>query len=179
MPANELWKGEYRDIAVTVNRPGATLLYRRGYHATTVVPRWDDRATMTELRMAEGRAASRLPRELPVSITAALTKNPKGEKIVEVAVDVEPSAVEFELVDGRHTARLDVTLWAIDGRGEVVGSLAEVIQLRLTDTSFAQLPSKHIAYTGRVAFSGTPRSVRAVVYNYDSDRLGAAVQPIK
>jgi VWFA-related protein len=179
VPTNTEWKGEYRDIGVTVTRPGVTLLFRHGYHATTVVPRWDDRATMTELRMAEARAASRLPRQLPLSIVAKLTKSPSGEKVVEVALDVEPSAVEFAIVDGRHAARLDVALWVMDGKGAVVGSLAEIIQLRLTDASFAALVSKHIAYTGSVRFTGTPRSVRAVVYDYDADRVGAAVQQIR
>ena len=179
VPTNTQWKGEYRDIAVTVNRPGVTLLFRHGYHATTVVPRWDDRATMTELRMAEGRAASRLPRELPMSITATMKKDAKGDKVVEVAVDVEPSAVEFADVDGRHVARLDLALWVMDGRDEIVGSLAEIIQLRLTDASFAQLAKNHISYTGRLTFTGTPRSVRAVAYNYDADRLGAAAQQIR
>lgn len=174
VPTNTLWKGEYRQIGVTVDRPGAAVLFRHGYHATTALPTWDDRATMTELRMAEARAAARLPRELNLTLETHLGKSAPGQPRVDVDVAIEPSAIQFTTEGGRHVATLDIALWLTDAKGMTVGSLAETIHLRLGDASFGKLVRQNIDYTAHVAVTGAARDVKAVVYDYDADRVGAA-----
>jgi VWFA-related protein len=174
VPSNDQWHGEYRHIEVRVNRPGTTVIYRRGYDAIAGPPPWNDRETMTDVRMTEARTAARPPQGIVLRLSARRA----GDGRIDIELDIEPSQVAFAIADGRHAAHLDVGLWITDRQGGTVGTARDRIDLRLTDESYAKLVKQHIVFTRSLVVTGTPFEARAGVYDYDSDRVGAIVKRI-
>jgi len=175
IPSNENWHGEYRRVEVRVSRPGVTVMYRRGYDAVATPPPWNDRETMTDVRMAEARNAARPPR----GITLQLKPTRGTDGAVHVELQVEPSGVAFTTVEGRHVASLDVAIWIADRQGNMVGAITDRIDLKLTDATYATLVKQNIVFTRNIAVTGTPFEARAAVYDYDNDRVGSASRRIQ
>jgi hypothetical protein len=175
IPSNETWHGEFRHIDVHVNRPGLTLLYRRGYDAVTTTPPWNDRETMTEVRMAEARTALRPLRDINLQVTTKRT----SDNEVEVEIVIEPSQVAFTTIEQRHVANLDVSIWITDRLGNTVGTITDRIDLQLTDESYAKLVKQNIVFTRQLTVDGRPFEVRAGVYDYDNDRAGAVSKRVQ
>ena len=93
--------------------------FRHGYHATTVVPRWDDPAGHDD-RAADGGRTRRVAVAAPATVCRSLakvTKSPTGRKWWRSRWTSNRQRWNFAIVDGRHTARLDVALWIMDGKG--------------------------------------------------------------
>jgi VWFA-related protein len=175
IPSNENWHGEYRHVDVHVNRPGVTVIYRHGYDAVTTPPPWNDRETMTDVRMSEARSAVRPLRGITLQLKT--TRGTDGKVAVEL--QIEPSQVAFTTVEHRHLASLDVAIWVTDRQGDTVGTMTDRIELQLTDESYAKLVKQNMLFTRSVVVSGTPFEIRAGVYDYDNDRVGAVSKRIQ
>jgi VWFA-related protein len=176
VPSNQAWHGEYRKLEVRVSRPGATVIYRRGYHAVETPPPWNVREAMTDARMGEARASVRPLHGMILQLKAKL---PPTARAVDVELQIEPSTVAFAVRDGRHVASLDVMLWVTDQKAEDVGTITDRIDLSLTDAAFGALVRQNIVYTRTVPVTGKAFDVRAGVYDYDNDRLGAVTTPVR
>lgn len=176
VPTNENWHGEYRHVDVRVDRPGVAVIYRRGYDAVATPPPWNDRATMTDVRLADARNAVRAQQGIVLQLKRA-TRTNDGKVAVEL--HIEPSQVAFTAARRRHLASLDVSIWITDRQGANVGTITDRIDLQLTDESYAKLVKQNIVFTRTVPVTGTPSDVRAGVYDYDNDRVGAVSKRIQ
>jgi hypothetical protein len=96
-----------------------------------------------------------------------------GTDALDVEVQVEPSQVAFAIEKGQHVASLEVAIWVTNIAGETIGSITDHIDLRLSDQSYASLARSNVAYSRRMTLTGTPAELRAAVYDYDNDRVGA------
>jgi hypothetical protein len=72
-----------------------------------------------------------------------------------------------------------VSIWITDRQGETVGTIADRIDLHLTDDSYAKLLKQNIVFTRSMTVPGAPFQVRVAVYDCDNDRVGAVSKRIQ
>jgi len=180
-PTNANWNGKYRRIEVKVNRTGATVLFRHGYYGRDALVPLDRRAFLTFNRLAAAGYADRELRDIPVAATTAFDdgKNARTAKELLVAIKVDLSRVPFRTENGRHVASLDVAVFCADEKEALIGELRRTIDLRLSDGSYERVLKDGVSLSGRVPLKGRVRYLKAIVYDYASDRLGSAIVKIR
>ena len=171
-PTNAATDGRFRRIVVTVNRPGATVVYRRGYYASDRLVPLDRRAFLTFARVAAAGQYGREIDDISVTVGKPVPKETGSGRTLDIPVRVRSSRIGFTIVGGRHVAQLDVAIYCGDGRQRVVGELWQKLDLKLSDESFRRFQSEGATYTARVPVTATPAFVKVVVYDYQTDLLG-------
>jgi len=176
-PANGAWDGNYRTIAVKVNRADVTVLYRHGYYAHQQLVPSDRRAVVIYDRMEAAGASRSEIRDIPVTVFVSNHKRDDGEMPVELTID--PSRVTFVQSGDGYTASLDVAVFVGDAGQKLIGEVWERIDLNLDATAHARVLRDGIVHTSIIRVAGHPRNVKAVVYDYEADRLGTAVHRLQ
>jgi VWFA-related protein len=178
-PSDSTMNGAFRRIEVKVNRPGVTVLYRRGYFAAPQLVPLDRREFMAFRRLA---AAGRYTEPIEdISLTLeqpSIVSNPGGGELT-ISGSVDLSRVKFENVDGRHHATLEVGVYVGDARERVLGETLKQVELKLTDESYRTVTTSGVPFSARLAFTGQPVYVKAIVYDYASDLLGSSIVKLK
>lgn len=87
--------------------------------------------------------------------------------------------MKFEQVEDRHSATLDVGVYAGDARERVLGEMLKKVDLRLTDESYRTTIANGIPFSVRIAYTGEPTYVKVIVYDYASDLLGSSLIKLK
>jgi VWFA-related protein len=177
-PANPALDRRYRKVEVKVNRPGVTVIHRRGYYATPTIVSLDRRAFITQTRMARAGNYDRPIEDIAVSITAPKGIAP-GERELVVPLHIKSSRIKFAVKDGRHVAALDVALYCGDGKETIVGRSMQRIDLNMTDETHRRFLAEGLGITTRVPLTGSPAFVKAIVYDYAADVLGTATLKLK
>jgi VWFA-related protein len=174
-PANTDWNGKYRRIDIRVNRRGLTVLHRRGYFARQELVPFDRRQFLTFSRVMAAAAHWDVVDDIPVAVTTAVVDGGRAAR-VEVAID--PSSVSFREQDGRYHATLDLAVFASRRGPDQPDEAWAKLELALDARQYAELKSQKIRHTMRVPLSAGAERVKAVVYQYDADRVGSAVGKI-
>lgn len=180
-PSNGNWDGRFRSVTVQVNRPDARVLFRHGYTAQREVGTFDRRRVVTDSRIDAAGSQVVDIRDLDVTITPSLTRNASGAG-GEVTVPISVDALRLSWgrdKDGRHTAVLDVAVYCADGNQKIVGQTRRTLNLALTEETYARTMKERISRTVRLVVTGTPRFVKAVVYDYGADRVGSVMVKLK
>jgi hypothetical protein len=173
-PAVTTWDGKYRKIEVKVNRPGLTVMSRRGYFATDQLVPFDRRQFLTYSRISSAAASGHALRDIKMTIKA---RQEPGEVVVDVLID--PSRLPMEAVDGVRAGELQLAVF-VGGRDEdVVGETWQKVSLALGDASYRRAVDGGIAVTVRVPVKAAPRYVKAVVYDHAADLVGSAAAKLR
>ncbi len=176
VPARPALDGTFRRIRVALrNRPGATVLARMGYYARETVPDAGGREFLTYTRIISAGGFTENLQELAVQVSARVAPDGAGVD-VEVTVGLDP--VELATEGGRRTGRLDVSVFVGDERQDLVGESWQKVELRLTEETFRVMLREGFTHTVRIPVSGSARYVKAVVYDFASDRVGSRVLEI-
>jgi hypothetical protein len=172
-PNNTNWNGAFRNIKVEVNRPGATVHYRRGYFASADLVPVDRREFLTFTRMsAAGRYAGEL-KDIVVTLDTPVVVDDGA--VLEVRGRLDASRVKFASENGQQVASLDIGIFAGDEKEQVIGETMKRIELKLTPEQHATLMKDGAPLNSRITISGVPRFVKVVVYDYNADLVGTAV----
>jgi VWFA-related protein len=175
-PADANLNGALRRIEVKVNRPGATVLYRRGYYASPQLVPLDRREFLTFSRMA---AAGRYRDQLQdISITMkppSLSTDDPRTLLIEGSIDL--SRVKFTQAGGRHVAALDIGIYCGDAKERVIGETMKKVEMKLTDEGHRSALQNSVQFSASLAVQGNgePAYVKVIVYDYASDLLGSAI----
>jgi len=175
-PKNTKWDGSYRKVAVRVNRPGATVLYRHGYEASDQLVPFDRRAFLTFNRIISAAWHPTDLRDIRLKAGASLKHSDDGlshEVAVDVKIDARP--VSFAIENGLHVALLDIAVFALDSRGRVIEDRWQKIDLNLKDDVYEQCRRDGIPYSIRFPVKAGVLEVKVVVYDYGADVLGSSV----
>ena len=171
-PNDTNWNGAFRNITVEVNRPGATVHYRRGYFASAHLVPVDRREFLTFTRMsAAGRYAGDL-KDINVTLDAPVIADDGA--VLEVRGRLDASRVKFASEEGLQVASLDIGIFAGDEKQQVIGETMRRIELKLTPEQHATLMRDGAPLNSRIAISGVPRFVKLVVYDYAADLVGTS-----
>ena len=133
---------------------------------------------MADIRMTEARISNRSS-GITIQLKARRVSDGNAGTALDIELAIEPSQVAFAVQGGRHVATLEVSIWAMSREDEVVGSMTDRIELRLSDDSYAKLVKSSILYSHQVLTGGDATKVRAGVYDYDNDRMGAETVAVR
>jgi VWFA-related protein len=178
-PEDTTSDGRFRSIRVAVNRPGVTTLYRQGYLSQEELVPYDRRAFMSHSRIMAAATDYRFIRDIRVTLSEPRISGGADDRSLEVDVQIDPRPLAFADVEGAKVAALHVAVF-VGNRGEdLLGEQWDVLDLRLDPDSYARLQRENLAHTVRVSFTGAPRHVKVVVYDYRGDRIGTAEREIR
>ena len=170
-PKNGNWDGKFRRIKVTVRRPGATVLYRRGYFARQELVPYDRQQFLTYNRVMAAGAWGAPLKDIPVTATG---KRDSGGGAVDVEITIAASGVTFREEGGYRVATLDVAVFAGGEKNALSGETWQKLDLKLDAAAYDRVTTAGIAHTARVDATMPVRDVKVVVYQYDVDRVGSA-----
>jgi VWFA-related protein len=178
-PANPDWDGSFRRIRVEVNRPGVTVHNRGGYFANEELVPYDRRAFMSHTRIMAAATDFRAFRQIGVTMSEPRITGSGDDRTLEVDLQIDARDLEFFDIGGEQVAALQVAAFVGSRGQDLLGEQSDVVDLRLGAEPYARLQREGFTHTIRVAFTGTPRHLKTVVYDYHGDRLGTAEQRIR
>ena len=184
-PTREVPLDQYREIEVSIRRPGARISYRRGYQAQPPNDSPDvSREALIAARMADGAWQLLNPavRTVPKSalgfvwetrLTAILSTTTERRSLqVTVAFDPLLTAKSFEKIGDRYLFEFELVLLADDVQRNVIAETKRHIKVDLSEAEFAQAKrGRWPTFDITLELKGDPAYVRGVLYHFDTDRL--------
>jgi VWFA-related protein len=171
-PSNARWDGSYRKITVKVNRPDATVLYRRGYYGRPEIAPFDRRTFITTERILSAlnyASGGREIKDIKLKLNASYSK---GDLAIELNIDA--SRLAFTTVNGVHMGLVDIAVFAGDANGNVLGNSLQKAELKLAEEQFQAIKKNGVPYRLHMQLPTNVRSVKVIVYDYASDLVGTA-----
>lgn len=179
-PSNGNWDGRVRTIKVTVNRPGATVLFRHSYSASPEIETFDRRRVIANSRIEAAGQQSNEIHDIDVRVIPSFTISATGRGgEVVVPVSMDPARLAWGTAeDGRHTAHLQVAVYC-GNSSKILAQTRRQWNLALTDATFERVSKERFSREIRVPVTAKPQYVKVVVYDYDADRVGSALVKVK
>ena len=176
-PTNTNWNGRYRNIRVQVTRPGVTVLYRRGYYGSQELAPLNQIEMLTNSRISGAATYDRAVPDIGVKLTAT----PEGEPPTAVALNLTIAADRLSLVEegGLRQGRLKIAVFIGDKDERVIGESWQDMSLSLREDRYAEFMKNGIPHQVRIAVSGVPAYVKAVVYDFNADLVGSIIVRIR
>ena len=177
-PSQARFDGQYRKIEVRTRRPNVTLLYRRGYYATTDVRAYNRREAITQERLMAAAGFRREIGDIKLKLDAKQAKNADGVNEVSVRLSIDMARLFLSLADGNRTGAVDILAVCYNDKEQPVGQFYQRAGIDLTQEMFDKVSKSGLPYS--VKFEATPatRRVRVVVYDFRADLVGSADQRI-
>jgi VWFA-related protein len=119
-------EGSCHSLRVSANRNGVDVWSRRGY---CTAKRPDLLAGSSTAKALESRAAGKSTGNMPASIRAPYFYSPGGPAKVNVAMEIDASAIGFEKVKGKQHAEISVAGIAYRTDGDVAGRFSDSVKL--------------------------------------------------
>lgn len=177
-PTNTNFDGRYRRIAIKVNRPNATVLYRHGYFGRDQMTAFDGRQAMTYERIA---AATNIPggvRDIKVSFNATEIRD-RGGQALGLEIKIDPSRLNWTTSSADKLSEIDIAVFCGDDNQDVVGEFWQRANLRLPADVFERAKTSGISYNVRVPLKAQATFVQVVVYDYAADLVGSASKRLR
>ena len=165
---------EYRKIQVKVNRPNVTVLFRDGYYARAEPSALDRRRMLAYVRIVDALNATSAIPDIEFQATASLVTAGKTREM-QVDVLLQPSHVPMEKHSGGSHAELNLGVFCLDARQNVVGQLWQTLDFSVRDDGVPLERKNAYPYRAKLPVKGTPKSVRVVIYQYDADMVGSQI----
>jgi VWFA-related protein len=178
VPRNPDLDGKYRNIKVTVNRKDVTVVYRRGYTATADPGHIDSADVYARTRMRDAAAGTTDLTDIRVAIKASTAARVETARDVQAELTIDVSQLPLTESDGKWEGFLDLIILCGNKKQEVVGKDIQRMKLSMTPVMYERARVGGVPYSTKIAVSELATVVKAVVYHYDSDRLGTATATI-
>jgi VWFA-related protein len=189
-PQRPVAPDQFRHVSVSVQRPGVQLKYRHGYLAKlgSESPA-DFRRELSDVRLAEAAQYLIEPPPQPSFMSIALRwkmrltvpqrSSPQVSGALRATVAFDPTWVTF-IRDGEHyVTDLDLLLLAYDEKRAVIGEHRQHLKIRLTPTELARTEREWLTFDAAVDVSARPTYLRAVLYDFETDRTSTAQVRVK
>jgi len=177
-PTNTTFDGGYRRIAIKVNRPNATVLYRHGYYGRDQMTAFDGRTAMTYERIA---AATNIPggvHDIKLSFNTTEIRD-RGGQALAVDIKIDPSRLTWTTSSADKLGEIDIAVFCGDAAQDVVGEFWQRANLRLPAEVFERAKTAGINYTVRIPLKAQATYVQVVVYDYAADLVGSASKRLR
>jgi VWFA-related protein len=176
-PTNGDWNAQYRSVRVEVNRPDVTVLFRHGYYARRESEVFDRRRIVSNSRIESAGYQLTDIRDIDLKFVPSFKKSETGrggEVLVPLSIDVTRLAWGRD-PQGRHAAHMELAIYCGDGNGKIIGETRRLLNLALTDETFARVMKERLSRELRVTAASRPQFVKVIAYDYDADRVGSAL----
>jgi VWFA-related protein len=164
------WDGNYRTIAVKVNRPDVKVLFRHGYYRATELGGFNRRGFVTNDRMAQAGSFRREVNDIKVKASAS--QRGGANLVVEGKIDV--SKVKLATAAGSRVGLLNVAVFGFDNGGNSMGVQVQELPLNFSEAEYARFLKDGLPYAVSFPAIRGAQHIRFVVYDFGSDLIGRA-----
>jgi hypothetical protein len=178
-PSNTAFDGRFRRITVTVKKPGATVLYRHGYIADPPKTPLDRRQSVTYSRIASAVNYPQPLNDVPFRFNTSTAKGANRVPDFVAELTLDPSGVTFSEANGVRAAQLDVAVLCQDESGDPTGDLWQRVNVRLSAAEWESAQRAGLTLTLKVPVKALVKTVKVIVYDFASDRLGSATKIVR
>jgi len=166
--SNAAWDGGYRKLAVRVNRPDVTVLFRHGYHRDNAPLGFSRRGFVTSDRLA---AAGNFRREVnDIKVKVGVSHRPGGAMAAEGKIDL--AKVKVDVVGGERVGMLDVAVFCLDTVANPMGTHVQTLPIKMTEEQYKLALKDGLPFTIQFPLVSGTQSVRFIVYDFASDLIG-------
>jgi VWFA-related protein len=179
-PTNERRNGRFRKLEVRMKRPGLQVRSRTGYYEPRGrAPREQARATAALTPAIADALGSPIPiAGVPVKVFAAPFKGVSPNAAVAVAIELDPSQLDFVEKNGTFTERIEITYTAVDINGKLFPGDRHTVDLAMKPDTFERVKARGLRvlsqinlppsrYQLRVAAGNAAGKVGSVLYDLE------------
>jgi VWFA-related protein len=167
---NSSWDSRYRTIAVRVNRPDVTVLYRHGYNRDAEIGGFSRRAFIAADRISQAGNFRRSVSDIKIKATGS---QGDGESII-VKGQINLAKVTLATVNGSREGVLDVAVFGFDRGNNPMGALVQQLDVKMSEADYARYQKDGYPFTIQFAAIRGTQNVRFIVYDFGSDMIGRA-----
>lgn len=167
--------GRYRSVRVVVNRPDVDVKFRHGFYLEAEADPVQLKSAIIRTRVDAALAYDGKAADLAVTVAAEPVAFDGGKDLLRVTVNVDVSALAFTEDERGTRGEIELQVHCGDRRESVVGSHRERIELRPSAETLAEWRKSGYRHTVLVRTKGATAHVKAVVYDYEADRIGSGV----
>jgi VWFA-related protein len=166
--------GRFRRIEVTINRPGVTVLARRGYYARDTAREFDRTRLMTEMRIDTAAALPQTIPDIKITLTTAPGQAADGGRAVIASGTIDTARLGWmQSADGRRRITLELAILCIQEDGLLVGEHRQPLVLTMSHEAYEKALKSGLNYSVPVPVTSTPRQVKVIVYDPANDLVGS------
>ncbi len=170
-PSEQKLDGRYRNIRVKVKRSDIVVRHRRGYLDSSETPAagdTDDAVVQDALwSPLDATGVALDARAAPASVQGSFS----------ISVRVYPGSLTLEPREGRHQGKVEVYLMQTDEQGNSYGESQQTISMDLLPATHERLLREGYTYTTAVERQAKATTLRLVVRDVPSGKLGRVVIP--
>ncbi len=171
-PPNPAFDGKFRTIAVKVNRPGATVAYRRGYFSRPPARPFDREAMTIYSRITAAANDQTGISDIPLKVSAAVIRGATNPR-AEVKLTIDSTRLHFVRREDRNVATVELAGFLLTDKGRLVGQLWKAFELNYSDERLVEIKRDGVEMTFDVSVTAPPGHVKMVVYDTRADLLGS------
>jgi hypothetical protein len=98
-----------------------------------------------------------------------------GQPQIRVDIQVDLRNVKFDPVNGLYACKLDVVVFYADSKGKILGSEQRILKGRLDQATYWKALKSGVAFSINIPLKTNEQSLKIVVYDEASDKLGSKV----
>jgi VWFA-related protein len=163
----------YRNVTVTVNRPGVEVLYRHGYYATAASVALNSKDMADYSRMSRAAMSDADVLDLPLAFT---TRAEGAAVTVDLNIRIDKLA-PVETPQGKQYS-LELAVFCANGK-KIVGQLSKRLEVTLNPSLYQKMLANGLTASVSVPISGPATVVKVIVLDTATDSLGSVMKPIK
>jgi VWFA-related protein len=171
-PPNPEFDGKFRTITVRVNRPGATVAYRRGYFSRPPARPFDREAMTIYSRITAAANEQTGIADIPLKVSAAVIRGATNLR-TEVKLTIDSTRLHFVRREDKNVATIELAGFLLTDKGRLVGQLWKAFELTYTDERLVEVKRDGVEMTFDVSVAAPPEHVKMVVYDTGADLLGS------
>jgi hypothetical protein len=172
-PKNTNFNAAYRRIEVRVNRPGLKVSSRRGYYGRESLVPFDREEFITYSRIAAAGAYREEVKDLRFKATAREDNSSPEKPEIQIDLLIDPNSVPFQTAGEVHQGKLSITIFYGDSRGHYLGDSWEILEMNLKEDTYQKVMREGIPFSFRIPMRAPDESMKVVLYNYRTDKVGS------
>ena len=170
-PTHNKWTGQFREIKLKVNRPGVTVLYRKGYLALP-----DVTTDEQQRKLALGQAAASPVTASGLGIKVHPIRKDAGTINMNIEMDIHE--INFDMKDGKNDGLVDLLFVMRDAKGTSLDQVHQPAALSLSPEDYKRLEGPGIGFTLPIPIPAGTTRVRIVVRDNSSGQVGSLDVPV-
>jgi VWFA-related protein len=171
-PAHDEWNGKFREIKVSVTRPGVRLRHRRGYFAQP-----DEPADEWYRRGVLGAAMWNPVDATGVGLTVRTI--PSADDTLDLELQLRAHDVSLPPVKDGWQGRLDIWLVQLGPGDQLLDTVSHIADVRLTQSSFQRVEQTgELVLMERLKRAKTAVLLRVLVRDVATGALGSVSIPL-
>jgi VWFA-related protein len=173
-PSGEKFDGKFHELKLKVDRPGASLRYRKGYFDFAEQPQ-DDKTRKTELSDAVWS-----PMEASgLGLVVQVQRDTPKPRSMNVFVKIDPHGISLQRQGERWDGRLDLLFVQKDDRGGQFNGLSDTMELQLLQPNYEKVSKEGLVYKKTIEMASQANQLRVVVRDAASGTVGTVTVPFR